>query len=128
HDPSEAVLTAVRRARDEFSIDLADAGQFTHASTVASNTLLEGLGARTGLLTTDGFRDVLAIQRHKRFRLFDQAYQKIKPLVPARWTFGIPERIDAGGNILKPLDEDALMQALEVLAREKIEALGICFL
>ena len=127
-DPSEAVLQAVRRARDEFGIDLGRVSQFTHASTVASNSLLEGRGARTALITTEGFRDLLEIQRHKRYRLFDLAYRKIQPLVPARWAVGVPERIDAAGCVLHALDEGALATALRHLAGEAIEALAICFL
>jgi len=127
-DPSRAVITAVRRARDELGVDLSRVSQFTHASTVASNTILEATGARTGLLTTEGFRDVLAIQRHKRYRLFEMAYQKIKPLVPARWIHGIPERMDAHGNVLVPLDEDAVVRALRELEKHDIQSLAVCFL
>ena len=127
-DPSEAVLNGVRRARDELGLELARVSQFTHATTVCSNIVLQGLGARTGLLVTEGFRDLLEIQRHKRYRLFDQSYQKIPPLVPRRLSFGIPERIDAGGAVVRPLDEAALRQALQALAAAGVEALGICFL
>ena len=128
HDPSAAALNGVRRVRDELGIKLADVSQFTHASTVASNTVLQGQGARTALLVTEGFRDLLEIQRHKRYRLFDQAYQKIAPLVPRRLSFGVPERIDAAGAVIKPLDEEALAQILRPLAAQKIDALAICFL
>lgn len=127
-DPSAAVLVGVRRARDELGLDLARVSQFTHASTVASNTVLQGAGARTALLVTAGFRDLLEIQRHKRYSLFDQAYRKIPPLVPRRLSFGIPERMDAAGAVVTPLDEAALRAALTTLAAEKIEALAICFL
>lgn len=127
-EPSEAVLNGVRRARDELGLELARVSQFTHATTVCSNIVLQGVGARTGLLATEGFRDLLEIQRHKRYRLFDQAYQKILPLVPRRLAFDVPERIDSSGAVIKPLDEAALAQALRELAAEGIEALGICFL
>ena len=128
HDPSQAVLNAVRRARADFGIDLSKVTQFTHATTVACNTILEGKGARTGLLVTDGFRDLLQIQRHKRYRLFDLAYRKIPALIPRHLTIGIPERIDAAGGVVRPLDETAVAQAVEALGREGIEALAICFL
>ena len=128
HDPAQAVLSAVRRARSDFGIDLSRVTQFTHATTVACNTILEANGARTGFLTTEGFRDVLQIQRHKRFRLFDLAYKKIAPLVPRHLTFGIPERINSAGTVVRPLDEDAVTAAAEALAREGVEALAICFL
>jgi N-methylhydantoinase A len=127
-DPSEAVLTAVRRAHSEFGLDLPDVRQFTHATTIASNTLLQRAGAKTGLLATSGFRDVLEIQRHKRFHLFDLAYRKIAPLVPRNLTFDVPERVDYAGRVLLPLDEVALRAALAQLAEEKAEAIAICFL
>ena len=128
HDPSKAVLNAVRRPHSEFGIDLSQVTQFTHATTVACNTILEASGARTGLLVTEGFRDVLQIQRHKRYRLFDLAYKKIPPLVPRHLTYGIPERMDAAGAVVRPLDEEAVAAAVEALGREGIDALAICFL
>jgi N-methylhydantoinase A len=131
HDPSEAVLTGVKRAREELGIDLAAVNQFTHATTVCSNTILQRSGARTALLVTAGFRDVLEIQRHKRYRLFDQSYQKIAPLVPRQWSVEAVERIAATGEIVTPLDEAALRMTLMKLAQndeEKIDALAICFL
>jgi len=127
-DPSGAVLNGVRKARDELKLELARVSQFTHASTVASNTVLQGAGARTGLLVTAGFRDLLEIQRHKRYRLFEQDYQKTPPLVPRRLSFGVPERIASDGTIVQALDEAALREALTALAAHNIEALGICFL
>lgn len=130
HDPSEAVLNAIRRAADpqELGVDLADITQLIHSTTVASNTILQGVGARTGLLVTEGFRDLLEIRRHKRYALFDAAYRKLPPLVPRRLTVGIPERIDAQGNVVVPLHEDAVRRAAAFLAAEKVEAVAICFL
>jgi N-methylhydantoinase A len=127
-EPSEAVLNGVQLARSRFALEFGCVVQFTHATTVCSNTVLEGRGARTGLLVTEGFRDVLEIQRHKRYRLFDQAYKKIPPLVPRHLVCGIPERIDAQGEVVKPLDEAALVEAVKRLAEQGIEALAICFL
>jgi N-methylhydantoinase A len=130
HDPSEAVLNAIRTAADPdgFAIDLAAVSQLIHSTTVASNTILQGVGARTGLLVTEGFRDLLEIRRHKRYALFDAAYRKLPPLVERRLTVGIPERIDAQGEIVTPLDEAAVHRALAFLAEEQVEAIAICFL
>jgi N-methylhydantoinase A len=130
HDPSEAVLNAIRRAADpgECGIDLTSVSQLIHSTTVASNTILQGVGARTGLLVTEGFRDLLEIRRHKRYSLFDAAYRKLRPLIERRLTVGIPERIDAQGNVVTPLDEQAVRAALAFLADEKVEAVAICFL
>lgn len=127
-DPAQAVFEAIGRARDELGIDLSRISQFTHASTVASNALLEGRGARTALVTTAGFEDVLEIQRHKRHKLFDLAYRKVQPLVPRRWVIGAKERIDYRGEVLTALDEAALSAELALLAKEGIEALAICLL
>lgn len=129
-DPSEAVLNAIRQAADkhELGIDLSQVTQLIHSTTVASNTILQGVGARTGLLVTEGFRDLLQIRRHKRYALFDVAYRKAPPLVARQLTFGIPERIDAQGDIVEPLDEEALRDALRALAAENVESIAICFL
>ncbi len=129
-DPSEAVLNALHRAADpkQFGIDLAAVAQLIHSTTVASNTILQGVGARTGFLVTEGFRDLLEIRRHKRYALFDAAYRKLPPLVERRLTVGIPERIDAQGAVVTPLDEDAVRRALVFLAEENVEAVAICLL
>jgi N-methylhydantoinase A len=102
--------------------------QFIHSTTIASNTILQANGARTGLLVTEGFRDLLDIRRHKRYALFDAAYRKLPPLIERHLTFGIPERIDAQGEVVEPLDEEAVRAALRTLAGEGVEAIAICFL
>jgi N-methylhydantoinase A len=129
-DPSEAVLNAIREAADSsgLSVDPAVVTQLIHSTTVASNTILQGVGARTGLLVTEGFRDLLDIRRHKRYSLFDAAYRKLRPLAERNLTVGIPERIDSRGEIIKPLDEEAVRKALRKLADEGVESVAICFL
>src|ERR1019366_6764416 len=126
-DPSEAVLNAIRPAagKHELGIDLSKVTQLIHSTTVASNTILQGVGARTGLLVTEGFRDLLDIRRHKRYALFDAAYRKVRPLAERRLTIGIPERIGAQGEIVEPLDDEAVRQALRTLATENVEAIAI---
>ena len=127
-DPSIAVQRALKRAESELGLDLAAARQFTHATTVASNTLLQKKGARTALIVTEGFRDILEIQRHKRFDLFDLSYRKIEPLVPRNLVFGLRERIDAAGQVVTPLGEQDVLAVIDSLRREKVEAVAICFL
>src|SRR5450631_144805 len=128
--PSEAVLNAIRQAADtnELGIDLSKVTQLIHSTTVASNTILQGVGARTGLLVTEGFRDLLDIRRHKRYTLFDAAYTKVRPLTERKLTIGIPERIGAQGEVVEPLDEDAVRRALRELEAQNVEAIAICFL
>ncbi len=129
-DPSEAVLNAIREAADPngLNVDLSGVTQLIHSTTVASNTILQGVGARTGLLVTEGFRDLLDIRRHKRYALFDAAYRKLQPLADRHLTIGIPERIDAGGDVIVPLDEAAVRAAVEQLAAGRVESIAICFL
>jgi N-methylhydantoinase A len=129
-DPSEAVLNAVRLAAsdEKLKIDLGSVVQLIHGTTVASNTILQGVGARTGLLVTAGFRDLLEIRRHKRYALFDAAYRKVPPLAPRELTVGIPERIGADGGVVEPLDEDAVRHAVAKLANAEVESIAICFL
>jgi N-methylhydantoinase A len=128
-DPSQAVLNAIGLAAAEgIGVTLSDVSQFIHSTTIASNTILQANGARTGLLVTEGFRDLLDIRRHKRYALFDAAYRKLPPLIERRLTFGIPERIDAQGEVVEPLDEEAVRAALRTLAGEGVEAIAICFL
>ena len=128
-DPSQAVLNAIELAAgEEIGITLADVSQFIHSTTIATNTILQGKGARTGFLVTQGFRDLLDIRRHKRYSLFDAAYRKLPPLVERHLTYGIPERIGAQGEVVEPLDEQAVRKALQALAGEGVEAIAICFL
>jgi len=83
-----------------------------HATTVATNALIEGKTASLGLLTTQGFRDILEIGRQIRARLYDVHLTKPRPLVSRRWSFGIRERLDAEGRVLEPLDVAAVRQAV----------------
>jgi N-methylhydantoinase A len=123
-----AVIEAVNQAKRDFNLDLGRVRRFAHGSTVATNTILEGLGARTALVTTDGFRDVLEIRRHKRYELFNLNYRKIPSLVPRRRAVGVSERVDAKGAVVVPLDEEELRKALSELAEEGVEAVAISFL
>jgi N-methylhydantoinase A len=127
-DPSIAVQRALNRAEVELGLDLAHVRQFTHATTVASNTLLQKKGAKTALIVTEGFRDILEIQRHKRFDLFDLSYRKLDPLVPRNLAFGLRERIDAAGQVVTPVVEQDVVRLIEALKKEKVEAVAICFL
>ena len=86
--------------------------QLMHGTTVATNAILEGKGARVGLITTLGFRDVLEIRRLRMPALYDIRWQKPPPLVPRRLRLEIPERINAKGEVERPLDEAAAAGAV----------------
>ncbi|MDA1322115.1 MAG: hydantoinase/oxoprolinase family protein, partial [Proteobacteria bacterium] len=127
-DPSIGFLNAVERILREASIKPADVGYLVHGTTVATNAIIEGNLAPTGFLTTEGFRDMLEIQRQVRPALYDLLFEKQRPLVPRYRCFGIPERLDYTGKELTALDENAVAEAARQLKKEGIEALAVCYL
>ena len=102
--------------------------EIVHGTTVATNAVLEGKGARTGLLTTRGFRDVLEIRRIRSPELYNLQYEKPAPLVPRRHRLEVDERINHLGQVVRELDLAQAEQALRQLAEAGIESLAICFL
>ena len=101
---------------------------FVYASTVALNATLEGRTARTALLVTAGFPDVLVLREGGRQDAFDFTRPYPEPYVPRRLTYEIPERIDAEGGIVMPLDEDRARAVLDQLAASGVEAIGVSLL
>ncbi len=110
------------------SVRLGETSFFAHGSTVVINALTERRGARTGLITTDGFRDVLEIARGNTPDLFNAAYRKPRPFVPRRLRLEVRERMSHSGQALAPLDEAAVANAARQLHDQGVEAIAICFL
>ncbi|MEZ5102427.1 MAG: hydantoinase B/oxoprolinase family protein [Thermoleophilia bacterium] len=131
-DPSRATLDGAAELLAAAGLEPGDVGQFLHGTTVVTNIVLEHKGARAGLITTEGFRDVLHIARHKRprnFSLHDEPPWQRWPLVPRALRLPVPERIaPPDGEVLVPLDEDAVRAAARRLRDEGVEAVSICFL
>ena len=105
------MIEGVAQLLDELGVDPAGVGEVLHGTTVGSNTILQRSGARTGLITTRGFRDVLEIGRIRMPDMFDLTWEKPKPLVPRRHRLEVVERIAADGSMVEPLDEDAVVAA-----------------
>jgi N-methylhydantoinase A len=103
-------------------------GVLIHGTTLATNALIERKGAKTALLTTEGFRDVVEIRHENRFEQYDVNIDLPLPLVPRRRRLPICERINAQGEILQVLDESSVARAIETLAAEEVEAVAIGFL
>ncbi|MBI4242382.1 MAG: hydantoinase/oxoprolinase family protein, partial [Candidatus Rokubacteria bacterium] len=97
-------------------------------TTLATNAIIERKGARTALLTTEGFRDILETGRELRYDLYDLSLEYPTPLAPRRFRLGIRERVDATGAVVAPLDPDCLALAMETIASAGIESVAICFL
>ena len=109
-------------------IEPASANFFNHGTTLVINSLIQRRGARTALVTTAGFRDVLEIARGNRPDPFDLHYQRDEPLIPRELRFEVPERIDAKGEIVTPLDVAALEKLAEELKRQKVESVAVFFM
>lgn len=135
-DPSEGVVTgiskaieALRRVRGEGDGVRVDV--VVHATTIGTNTFLGQVGLdvpKVGLITTEGFRDLLEIGRQRRPELYNVFFEKPKPLVPRRLRLTIPERVGPGGQVITPLDEDRVRDAAKVFREEGVESVAICFL
>ena len=123
-DLARGVMTAISLA----NAPQADIAGITHGMTIATNTALEMNGARLGVITTQGFRDVLVVGRGNRTKLYDIKAVRPPPLVPRRRILEVPERMTASGDIHKPLDEDQVKAACKRLEHEAVEAVAICFL
>ncbi|GAB1361071.1 hydantoinase/oxoprolinase family protein [Rhodobacter sp.] len=127
-DYSRGVVRGIVELLEVEGLSADEVGEVLHASTVATNTILEGKGAKTALLTTAGFRDILEMRRVRVPRLYDPLYRKPPALVPRRWRFEVEERMDHRGNVLTPLDETTVHRALDAVAAEGVEAIAVCLL
>jgi N-methylhydantoinase A len=126
--PEQGVLTAVHAVLAGAGIAPGDVSLVIHGTTLATNALIERKGARTALLTTEGFRDVIEIRHENRFEQYDVNIDLPPPLVPRRLRLPIRERIDAQGRVLTPLDEQSVARAIDTLETQHIEAVAVGFL
>ena len=131
-DPSIGVMNGLQEAASAYKLTL---DQFLgatdlviHGSTVATNTLVERKGATVGLITTDGFRDLLEMREGLKEDRYNLRMKMVEPLAARYLRVGVPERVRASGAVERPLDEAALVESLEYLASEGAEALAVCFL
>ena len=119
-DPAEAVLAGLGRIAGRASI--------VHGSTIATNAVLERKGAKTALVTTRGFRDVLSIARQNREDLYDFLSDRPEPLIPPSQCHEVSERVDAYGRVIVPLSEEGLVAIAEKLRTQGIESVAVCLL
>jgi len=126
--PDEVIAALVDGLRDlqqRAGLASRDAVAVVHGTTAATNAILEYRGARTGLITTKGFRDILEIRRLRVGRLYDLSWDKPKPLVPRRLRREVPERLDVNGAVVEPLDLAEAERAVERLLVEDLEAVAV---
>ncbi|HEY3108855.1 MAG TPA: hydantoinase/oxoprolinase family protein, partial [Chloroflexota bacterium] len=127
-DYGQAIVEGTLAAAREAALEPASLGELVHGTTVATNAILELKGARTGLLTTRGFRDLLEVRRMRVPRLYDPLWEKPRPLVERRLRLEIDERIDQTGAVLTPLDEGSVRDAVGRLLAEGVDAIAVCLL
>jgi N-methylhydantoinase A len=127
-DYAEAIVRAVGEYLASAGLAGAAVGEVVHATTVATNAILERKGARTALLTTEGFRDVLELRRIRIPLLYDLGWEKPAPLVERAWRFPVRERLDARGTVVTALDPASVEAACDAMAADGVEAVAICFL
>jgi N-methylhydantoinase A len=126
--PERAVIEVIHRVLAEAGLAPGDLSIIIHGTTLATNAIIERKGAKTALLTTEGFRDTIEIRHENRFEQYDVNIDLPPPLVPRRRRFPVRERMDAQGRVLVPLDEAGVAALADRLARDEIEAVAIGFL
>ncbi len=127
-DYGRAIVEGTLRLCREWEIVPHQLSQILHGCTIATNAILENAGARTALITTRGFRDVLELRRIRVPRLYEPLYQKPAALAPRDLRLEVDERIGPRGEIITPLDEASLHTAIAVLRARKVEAIAVCLL
>ncbi|MGE0850123.1 MAG: hydantoinase/oxoprolinase family protein [Hyphomicrobiaceae bacterium] len=126
--PAQAVLAAVAQVLEQGKSQHGDVRTIVHGTTLATNAIIERKGARTALLCTQGFRDALETGTELRYDLHDLFIEFPQPLVMRDLRISIAERVRFDGDVLTPLDEAEVRNALRALAGEDIEAVAVCFL
>ncbi|MYE53945.1 MAG: hypothetical protein F4X34_01950, partial [Chloroflexi bacterium] len=131
-DPSDGVLDGIEGLASSMGLDprelLEQAQVVIHGTTVATNTLVERKGATVGLITTEGFRDLLEIREGLKEDRYNLRMDQVEPLAPRFLRVGVAERVDAGGKVRRDLDIDGLKRQVEYLKSEGVDSVAICFL
>ncbi len=126
--PEQGVMTGVATILRQSGVAVGDIALVIHGTTLATNAVIERKGARTALITTEGFRDVLAMGNESRYDQYDLNIQLPEPLVPRHLRLPVAERLDNTGKVLTPLDEAGLRALIPILQREQVESIAIGFL
>ncbi len=126
--PEEGMLAGIAQVLAAAALAPAQVGVLIHGTTLATNALIERKGARTALLTTAGFRDVLEMGYEKRYEHYDLELELPAPLVPRELRFPVQERMTARGRVRTPLDERSFVKVVEQLKKQGVSAVAVGFL
>lgn len=127
-DPSRAIMTGVVQILEMNDIPVTDVRYLAHGTTVATNALIERKGAATGLLVTDGFRDLLEIGRQTRPSLYDIFKEKPEPVIPGYLRVEVEERLTSDSQVYKELDREKLRESIIRLKEDGVQSIAVCFL
>jgi N-methylhydantoinase A len=129
HDlPSRAIFDGFGRLCETAGIEAADVERFVHTTTLVGNAVIEHHGQKTALIATRGFRDVLQLRREYRYDLFENLLEFPVPLIPRALSFEVDERIDARGEVLKPLQQDEVRRLAATLKAEAVESIAVALI
>jgi N-methylhydantoinase A len=128
HDPSEAIVKGTKALLDREGLSASQVDIIVQGTTLATNALIERKGAKTGLITTEGFRDILEMRRETRYDLYDLFIELPELVVPRHLRLGVRERVNKDGKVLTELDEAGLVQAIDQLLAQGVESVAVCFL
>jgi len=126
--PEQAVIAAIQTVLRDAGLHPRNLAIIIHGTTLATNAIIERKGAKTAFVTTEGFRDTIEIRHENRFEQYDVNIDLPPPLVPRRLRFVVPERVNAQGQVVVPLDEGAVERLAERLAADQVDSLAIGFL
>src|SRR5690606_3817705 len=127
-DPSIGSLAGARQLLERHGLDGSHLSEFVHATTVATNAVIERKGAATALITTKGFRDVLEIRNEDRYDIYDLALRQPAPLVPRHLRCEVDERIDAEGRVVDPLDAEQVRELFGRLQASGVASVAVALL
>ncbi len=130
-DPSRGTIEGIRAITAQADVTPGDLDQVFHGTTIATNIVIEHNGAKVGMITTEGYRDILHIARHKKpvnFSNYQDLPWQAYPLARRRYRLTVPERITGDGQVLVPLDEDIARERVRQLKEAGVEAIAVCFL
>ncbi|MFY0613918.1 MAG: hydantoinase/oxoprolinase family protein, partial [Hyphomicrobiaceae bacterium] len=126
--PEDAIIDGIKQVSAKANVTLSDVGQIIHGTTLATNALIERRGAKTALITTKGFRDVIEMRTESRFEQYDLNLKLPDPLLPRQQRYVLSERLDASGNVLIPLDRGEIVALAETIAQAGYESVAVGFI
>ena len=127
-DPSQCVLSGVKKILASNGVAATDVQQIIHGTTLVANAIIERRGAAVALITTQGFRDIQEIGTELRYDTYDLFMETPEPLVPRHWRYAVPERMGPNGEVITPLDEDAVVEVARSIAATDVTAVAISLL